>query len=342
MKVNNRRIVLAKRPNGLPSTENFRLETEVLPKIKQDELLLRAIYISLDPYIRGKLNDHKSYISSIAIDNVIECGTVCQVQDSKHPQFEKGEWVLAYTGWQDYAVSDGEGLVKLGKSAANPSYALGIMGMPGFTAYVGLLHIAQVQAGDTLVVAAAAGPVGGTVGQIAKLKGARVIGVAGGTEKCRYVEQQLGFDLCLDHYADDFAEQLADNCPSGIDIYYENVGGKVFDAVLPLLNVAARIPVCGLISQYNQTELPNGPDRLSMLMANILGKRLKIQGFIIFDHYQQYFEQFQIDMALWLKNGDIQYGEHIVQGLENTPEAFIGLFSGKNHGKLVMQINTAI
>ncbi len=264
--------------------------------------------------------------------------TVCQVEVSNHPDFEVGEWVLAYTGWQSYAVSNGEGLLKLGKSPSHPSYALGVMGMPGFTAYMGLLDIGQPKQGDTLVVAAATGPVGATVGQIGKLKGCKVVGIAGGEEKCRHAVETLGFDVCIDHKADDFAEQLAAACDKGIDVYYENVGGKVFDAVLPLLNTGARIPVCGLISQYNATELPEGPDRMYMLMGTLLVKRIKMQGFIIFDDYGHRYDEFATDMSKWLAEGKIQYKEQVVDGLENAPQAFMGLLEGKNFGKLVIKV----
>ncbi|MBS3798013.1 MULTISPECIES: NADP-dependent oxidoreductase [unclassified Pseudoalteromonas] len=335
----NRRIVLASRPHGAPTAANFRLETSAKPEPQAGEILLRSVYLSLDPYMRGRMSDAESYAEPVAVNDVMVGGTVCQVEQSHNSDFEPGEWVLAYTGWQDYGISDGKDLIKLGKNPAHPSYALGVMGMPGFTAYMGLLDIGQPKAGDTLVVAAATGPVGATVGQIGKLKGCRVIGVAGGAEKCRYAEEVLGFDKCLDHYADDFAEQLAATCDQGIDIYFENVGGKVFDAVMPLLNTGARVPLCGLVSQYNATELPQGQDRLSLLMGQLLIKRIKMQGFIIFDDYGHRYDEFANDMSQWLAQGHIQYKEQIVTGLDNAPEAFMGLLEGKNFGKLVIKVN---
>lgn len=338
---NNRRIVLASRPVGAPTQDNFRLETVAVPSIKEGEVLLRSIYLSLDPYMRGRMNDAKSYAEPVAIDEVMVGATVCQVEQSQHSDYQVGEWVLAYTGWQDYGVSNGEGLVKLGMEPSQPSFALGIMGMPGFTAYMGLLDIGQPKEGDTLVVAAATGPVGATVGQIGKLKGCRVIGVAGGEEKCRHAKEVLGFDECIDHKAEDFAEQLAAACDKGIDVYFENVGGKVFDAVMPLLNTGARIPVCGLISQYNATSLPDGPDRMSALMGMLLVKRIKMQGFIIFDDYAHRYNEFATQMADWLAQGKIQYKEQVVEGFENTPQAFIGLLQGENFGKLVIKTNQA-
>ncbi|MDK9760962.1 NADP-dependent oxidoreductase [Vibrio sp. D420a] len=338
---NNRRIVLASRPVGAPTQDNFRLETTAVPSIKNGEVLLRSIYLSLDPYMRGRMNDAKSYAEPVAIDEVMVGATVCQVEQSQHSDYQVGEWVLAYTGWQDYGVSNGEGLVKLGMEPSHPSFALGIMGMPGFTAYMGLLDIGQPKEGDTLVVAAATGPVGATVGQIGKLKGCRVIGVAGGEEKCRHAKEVLGFDECIDHKAEDFAEQLAAACDKGIDVYFENVGGKVFDAVMPLLNTGARVPVCGLISQYNATSLPDGPDRMSALMGMLLVKRIKMQGFIIFDDYAHRYNEFATQMADWLAQGKIQYKEQVVEGFENTPQAFIGLLQGENFGKLVIKTNQA-
>ncbi|HAS8121873.1 TPA: NADP-dependent oxidoreductase [Vibrio vulnificus] len=335
----NRQIVLASRPVGAPTAENFALKQSDIPTPAQGEMLLRSVYLSLDPYMRGRMSDAKSYAEPVGIDEVMVGGTVCQVEVSNHAEFEVGEWVLAYTGWQDYALSNGEGLIKLGKQPSHPSYALGVMGMPGFTAYMGLLDIGQPKEGDTLVVAAATGAVGSMVGQIGKLKGCRVIGIAGGEEKCQFAKETLGFDECIDHKATDFAEQLAKVCHNGIDIYFENVGGKVFDAVMPLLNTGARIPLCGLISQYNATSLPEGPDRMSMLMAQLLIKRIKMQGFIIFDDYGHRYGEFAADMTQWLAQGKIHYREHLVQGLENAPDAFIGLLEGKNFGKMVVQTN---
>ncbi|EIT7021162.1 NADP-dependent oxidoreductase [Vibrio vulnificus] len=335
----NRQIVLASRPVGAPTAENFTLKQSDIPTPAQGEMLLRSVYLSLDPYMRGRMSDAKSYAEPVGIDEVMVGGTVCQVEVSNHAEFEVGEWVLAYTGWQDYAISNGEGLIKLGKHPGHPSYALGVMGMPGFTAYMGLLDIGQPKEGDTLVVAAATGAVGSMVGQIGKLKGCRVIGIAGGEEKCQFAKETLGFDECIDHKATDFAEQLAKVCHNGIDIYFENVGGKVFDAVMPLLNTGARIPLCGLISQYNATSLPEGPDRMSMLMAQLLIKRIKMQGFIIFDDYGHRYGEFATDMSQWLAQGKIHYREHLVQGLENAPDAFIGLLEGKNFGKMVVQTN---
>ncbi|MFJ3456498.1 NADP-dependent oxidoreductase [Scandinavium goeteborgense] len=335
-----RRWVLASRPHGEPVQDNFRLEEGDIPTPGNGQLLLRTVYLSLDPYMRGRMSDAPSYSPPVEIGATMVGGTVSRVEQSNHAEYKTGDWVLSYSGWQNYEVSDGQGLVKLGDSLAHPSWALGILGMPGFTAYMGLLDIGQPKAGETLVVAAATGPVGATVGQIGKIKGCRVVGVAGGSEKCRYAVETLGFDVCLDHRSDDFAEQLAKACPQGIDVYYENVGGKVFDAVLPLLNTSARVPVCGLVSGYNATELPAGPDRLPLLMGTLLKKRIRMQGFIIGQDYGHRIGEFQADMGQWIKDGSIKYREQMTDGLENAPETFIGMLKGKNFGKVVIRVGS--
>ena len=334
----NRRWVLASRPHGAPVPGNFRLEEEAITPPGDGEVLLRNVYLSLDPYMRGRMSDEPSYSPPVEIAAVMVGGTVSRVEASNHSDFKPGEWVLSYSGWQDFAISKGSDLVKLGDHPEHPSWALGLLGMPGFTAYMGLLDIGQPKAGETLVVAAATGPVGATVGQIGKLKGCRVVGVAGGAEKCRHATDVLGFDICLDHHAPDFALQLAQACPQGIDIYYENVGGKVFDAVLPLLNTSARIPLCGLVSGYNATSLPTGPDRLPLLMATLLKKRIRLQGFIIGQDYGHRIHEFQREMGRWVQEGKIHYREQVTEGLENAPETFIGLLTGKNFGKVVIRL----
>lgn len=342
MSTNNRQILLASRPKGAPTDDDFRLVESAKPEPKEDEILLKTIYLSLDPYMRGRMNDAKSYADPVELDQVMVGGTVSQVEASNNDKFAVGDWVLSQNGWQDYSVSDGKDVMPLGKNPSNPSYALGIMGMPGFTGYMGLLDIGQPKKDETVVVAAATGPVGATVGQIAKIKGCKAIGVAGGEEKCRFAVETLGFDACIDHKADDFAEQLAKACSDGIDVYYENVGGKVFDAVLPLLNTKARIPLCGLVSQYNATELPSGTDRMGMLMGTLLVKRIKMQGFIIFDDYGDRYPEFAQDMGQWLKEGKIHYREQMVEGLDKAPQAFMGMLEGKNFGKLVVKVNEPI
>jgi NADPH-dependent curcumin reductase CurA len=265
-------------------------------------------------------------------------GTVSRVDASRHPDYQTGDLVVGYSGWQDYALSDGTGLTRLDGQMKQPSLALGVLGMPGFTAYMGLLDIGQPKAGETVVVAAASGAVGSVVGQIAKLKDCRAVGIAGGAEKCRFVVEELGFDACIDHHSADMPGQLAAACPRGIDVYFESVGGAIFAAVLPLLNAKARVPLCGMIAHYNDTSLPPGPDRLGLLVGTLLKKRIKMQGFIIFDDYGHRYGEFYQQMSAWLAEGRIKYREDIVEGLENAPEAFIGLLEGKNFGKLIVRI----
>ena len=334
----NRQFTLASRPVGAPTAENFNLINTEIPTPSQGEVLLRTVYLSLDPYMRGRMSDAKSYAEPVAIDEVMVGGAVCRVEKSLNDNFQVGDLVVAYTGWQDYALSNGDDLLKLPKALTTPSYALGVLGMPGLTAYMGLLDIGQPKAGETVVVAAASGAVGSLVGQIAKLQGCRVIGIAGSEEKCNYVTNTLGFDACLNHKDENLAKLLAEQCPAGIDVYFENVGGSVFDAVMPLLNSSARVPVCGLISQYNATELPSGPDRMSQLMGLILVKRIKMQGFIVFDDYGHRYNEFSEAMGQWLAEGKIQYREDKVIGLEQAASAFIGLLKGENFGKRVIEV----
>ncbi len=335
----NRRIVLAERPTGAPTDANFRMEESRIPSPGEGEVLLRTLYLSLDPYMRGRMSDAPSYAEPVPVGGVMEGGTVSRVEASRHPDYREGDLVVSYSGWQDYALSDGSGLVKLDPAMPRLSYALGVLGMPGFTAYMGLLDIGEPQAGETVSVAAATGAVGSVVGQIARLKGCRVVGIAGGPEKCAYAEAELGFDACIDHRSPDFPQRLAEACPRGIDVYFENVGGAVFDAVLPLLNPKARVPVCGLISQYNAERLPEGPDRTPLVMRAILTKRLKFQGFIIFSDYGDRFDEFLAQMSTWVAEGKIRYREDVVEGLENAPRAFMGLLEGRNFGKLVVRVS---
>jgi NADPH-dependent curcumin reductase len=334
----NRRIVLAARPKGAPAAQDFRLETAAVPAPGPGELLLRTLYLSLDPYMRGMMNEvAPAYTYSIQIGNPVVGGTVSRVVTSNNPKFKEGDLVLASSGWQDFALSNGEGLMPIA-GLAQPSQALGLFGMPSFTAYVGLLDIGQPKPGETVVVAAVTGAVGSVVGQVAKLKGARAVGIAGGAEKCRYAVEELGFDACLDHREPELGKRLAEACPQGIDVYFENVGGKVFDAVLPRLNVHARIPLCGFVASYNDAKLPDGPNRVPLLQSVLLGKRIRLQGFIIVDHYATRYADFRRDMVEWVKAGKVQLREDVVDGLENAPAAFMGLLEGKNFGKLVVKV----
>jgi len=335
----NRRFVLASRPKGPPVAKNFRLETQAVPEPGPGQVLLQTLWLSLDPYMRGRMAEGPSYAPCVALDAVMVGETVSRVVASNNDRFAPGDLVLSFSGWQDYALSDGGDLRRLPDGIENPSWALGVQGMPGFTAWYGLDRIGQPKPGETLVVAAASGPVGGTVGQIAKMRGLRVVGVAGGEKKCRHVVEELGFDVCLDHRAPDFAEQLKTACPNGIDVYFENVGGKVFDAVLPLLNDFARIPVCGVVAHYNDDYgLGPGPDRLPNFSSLVLRKRWRFEGFIILDHYETDHAAFERDIMEWVRKGRVKYVEDVVDGLEAAPDAFIGLLEGRNYGKLVVRV----
>ncbi len=334
----NRQIVLAARPQGEPKESDFRLVETPVPEPGLGQMLLRTIYLSLDPYMRGRMNAGPSYAPPVEIGAVMGGGTVCRVEASNIPEFKVGDIVEAYTGWQEHALSDGRGVRKLDPSLAPISTALGVLGMPGMTAWAGLMNIGQPKAGETVVVAAASGAVGSVVGQLAKIKGCRVVGIAGGERKCRYVVDELGFDACIDHRSSDFAESLKAACPDGIDVYFENVGGAVFDAVLPLLNTFARVPVCGLIAYYNATGLPSGPDRVPMLMGQVLTKRLTLRGFIVFDFANQQ-PDFLAEVGPLVHDGRIKYREDIVEGLENAPGALIGLLKGENFGKVIVRVS---
>ncbi len=333
----NRQWLLAERPSGEPTSNTLRLAETSVPVPGDRQVLLRTVFLSLDPYMRGRMSDAPSYAAPVAVGDVMVGGTVSRVVESNLPAFAKGDWVLSYNGWQDYAVSDGRGVSNLGASPTHPSWALGVLGMPGFTAWAGLTLIGKPTVGETIVVAAATGPVGATVGQIGKLLGCRVVGVAGGAEKCAFAVDTLGFDACLDHREPDLRGRLAAAAPSGIDVYFENVGGAVFDAVLPLLNTRARIPLCGLVSQYNNTRLPDGPDRTGWLMGQILRKRITVQGFIVFEDFGPRYPEFAAAMHGWIAEGKIVYREDVVDGLENAPQAFIGMLRGDNFGKRVIR-----
>lgn len=334
----NTRIILQSRPEGRPSPDNFRLETVAVPEPQEGQVLLKIRYLSLDPYMRGRMSEGKSYVEPIALGHVMEGEAVAEVVSSRHADYAAGDMVVVFTGWQTFAVADADGLRKIDPAIAPVTTALGVLGMPGFTAYAGLLTIGQPKAGETVVVAAASGPVGSAVGQIAKLNGARTVGIAGGEKKCRALIEEFGFDVALDHYSPDFASQLQTACPSGIDVYFENVGGKVLEAVFPLLNTYARVPVCGLIAQYNSSGVFDGPDRLPLFLRDVLSKSLTIRGFIQREFSDQRPAFYQA-MAQWIAEGKVNYREDIVEGLANTPEAFIGLLEGKNFGKLIVEVS---
>jgi NADPH-dependent curcumin reductase len=331
-----RRIVLASRPVGEPKPSDFRIEEYPVSAPGDGQLLLRTIWLSLDPYMRGRMSDAASYAAPVQIGEVMEGGTVSEVIASNNASFKKGDIVLSRAGWQTHALSDGRGLSKIDPRLAPISTAVGVLGMPGMTAYAGLLEIGKPQPGETVVVAAASGAVGSAVGQIAKIKGARAVGIAGGKEKCDYVKSELGFDECLDHRDPDLAARLKDACAKGIDVYFENVGGAVFDAVFPLLNNFARVPVCGLIAHYNDTEA-KPPKWASRFMFATLAKRLTFRGFIVSDFAARQ-SDFLRDMSQWLRDGKVKHKEFVTEGLENAPSAFMGLLKGANFGKQLVRV----
>ena len=331
-----KRVVLVSRPVGEPKPSDFRAEEYAPPAAGAGEVLLRTIWLSLDPYMRGRMSDAPSYAAPVPIGGVMEGETVSEVIASNNPGFAKGDIVLSRSGWQTHAVSDGKALTKVDPSIAPISTAVGVLGMPGMTAYSGLLEIGKPKAGETVVVAAASGAVGSAVGQIARIKGARAVGIAGGKDKCDYVTRELGFDACLDRRDPDLAAKLKEACPKGIDVYFENVGGAVFEAVFPLFNFFARMPVCGLIAQYNATEAST-PKWAGMLMRNVLTKRLTIRGFIVTD-FAALRADFLRDMSQWVREGKVKYKESVTDGIDNAPTAFMGLLKGANFGKQLVRV----
>ena len=332
------RITLAARPQGVVRPGDFRFEEAEMPKPGPGGMLLKVQYLSLDPYMRGRMDDRKSYAPSTALGAVMPGESIAIVLESRHPGFSVGDIVLAHTGWQTHAISDGSRTTRVDPALAPVTTRLGVLGMPGFSAYSGLKVIGRPVQGETVVVAAASGPVGSLVGQLARIAGARAVGIAGGNMKCRFVKQELGFDEALDHRATDFPSQLAAACPAGIDVYFENVGGAVWDAVLPLLNQFARVPVCGLIAQYNAGQAPGTTDRLSTAMRAILSNRITVQGFINYDFANDHYDDFLREISQGLADGRIRYREDIVEGLEKAPEAFIGMLEGRNFGKALVRL----
>jgi NADPH-dependent curcumin reductase CurA len=333
-----RQIVLAARPQGRPKPSDFRLEETAIPTPSAGQALLRVQYLSLDPYMRGRMDDRKSYATPVPLGGVMEGESVAVVIASKHPAYSEGDIVLAHTGWRTHALSDRADLRKLDPTVAPVTTGLGVLGMPGFTAYGGLRVIGKPKSGETVVVAAASGPVGSLVGQLGKIAGARAVGIAGGPEKCTYIKDELRFDAAIDHRAADFPAQLAAACPNGIDVYFENVGGAIWQAVLPLLNKFARVPVSGLIAQYNGVERGDGTDRLPATMREILSKSLTVRGFINYEFADEHYAAFLREVGAGIANGRIRYREDFVDGLENAPEAFIGMLEGRNFGKLIVRV----
>jgi NADPH-dependent curcumin reductase len=333
-----KQIVLASRPKGAPTAENFRLEAAPIPPLPPGGLLLRVLYLSLDPYMRGRMDDAKSYAKSVDIGEPMRGEAVCEVVKSDRSGYAAGDIVLAQTGWRTHAAWDGAALRKLDPKTAPITTGLGVLGMPGFTAYSGLNVIGKPKPGETVVVAAASGPVGSLVGQLAKMAGARAVGIAGGAEKCRYVMEELRFDAAIDHRVPDFSAKLEAACPKGIDVYFENVGGAIWQAVLPLLNTYARVPVCGLIAQYNAAAPAAGPNLLPATMRATLTKSLTLRGFINTEFVADHYPAFLKTVSAGIANGSIRYREDITEGFENAPAAFMGMLQGKNFGKALVHV----
>jgi len=329
----NRQIVLKSRPVGAPTESNFELIDSSVPEPSEGQFLARTIYLTVDPYMRGRMSGLKTYIDPQPVNAVMQGGTVSQVIKSRHGKFSEGDFLLGFDGWQEYAVSDGKGAQKLDPLKGSLSLALGVLGMPGLTAYSGLLDMGKPKAGETVVVSAAAGAVGSVVGQIAKIKGCRAVGFAGSAEKCQIVKKEFGFDACINYKTENLHDALRIACPQGIDVYFDNVAGDILDAVLQQINVGARIPLVGMISQYNAVEPPPGPNLLPVLI-----KRATIQGFIVSDHFNR-MPEFLRDVSQWIKEGPLKYREHLVHGIDEAPRAFLGLFRGENVGKVIVQVS---
>lgn len=329
----NKQWRLKQRPVGAPSNETWDYTETEVPSISDGELLIRIDYISIDPAMRGWLNDAKSYIEPVQVGDVMRAGTVGEVIESKHEKFKVGDFVSGHNGVQSYAVSDGTGLYKVDPSLAPLSYYLGVLGMPGMTGYFGLLKTGMPKAGETVVVSGAAGAVGGLVGQIAKIKGCRVVGIAGGAEKCQFLIDELGFDAAVDYKNENVKQALKKACPKGVDVFFDNVGGDILDDVLTQINVHARIVICGAISQYNNTTPVKGPSNYLSLLVN----RARMEGIVVFDNIKEYPVAMK-DIAGWIQAGDITVKDHIVTGIETFPETLMMLFKGENFGKLVLKV----
>ena len=332
-------VRLARRPEGEPDDDTFSFEDHDLPDLDDGQVLLRVVYLSLDPYMRGRMSDVKSYAEPVAVGDVLVGGTVCVVEESRDPSLAAGDMVLSYSGWQTHAVAEAKALRKLDPSVVPVSTAVGVLGMPGFTAYAGLLELGRPQPGETVVVAAATGPVGSAVGQIAKIQGARAVGIAGGEAKQKLLAEEFGFDVALDHRSPTFTDELDEAVPDGVDVYFENVGGKVGREVLKRMNLYGRVPVCGLVADYNATGAPDGPDRAPALMRQVLTKSLTIRGFIQSEFAKSHGRDFVRDMSGWVADGSVRYREDVVDGLDSAPEAFRGMLRGRNFGKVLVRVS---
>jgi len=328
----NRQILLKSRPAGMPTPANFEAADAPMPSLADGGVLRRTLYLSVDPYMRGRMSDAPSYAPPVGLGEVMGGHTVSEVVESRDASFRAGDIVAGYDGWQQFAAGPGKDLRKIDPAATPVTTALGVLGMPGFTAFVGLYDIGQPKAGETVVVSAASGAVGSVVGQLAKTRECRAVGVAGSREKCRFVVDDLGFDACVNYKSDDLAAALKEACPSGVDVYFDNVGGAVLAAALRILNRGARIPLCGMISEYNATEIPGGPS-----LRPLLVHRAMIKGFIVSDHYDR-FPAFLREVTPLVQSGRIKYREDVVDGLDAAPAALVGLFEGRNFGKMLVRV----
>ncbi len=329
----NRRIVLASRPEAYPEPRHFRLEEVAIPQPREGEALVRTIWLSLDPYMRGRMREGPSYAAPVEIGGVMTGGIVGRVVESRTPELAVGDIVDGSLGWQEYAVARPGQLRKVDPDLAPISTALGVLGMPGMTAYFGFLDVGKPEVGDTVVVSAASGAVGQVVGQIARIMGCRVVGTAGSDEKVDFIVNELGFDAGINYKTEDVDAALAAACPDGIDVYFDNVGGFVTDAVMQQINVHARISVCGQISQYNLPTPELAPPNVGLLIQ----KQARMEGFLVFNFAHRH-EHARQRMAAWIRSGDLRYREDVVEGLENAPTAFIGMMTGENFGKLVVKV----
>ena len=327
-----RSVVLKRRPSGSPRVEDFEIVEDRVPDPQPGEVITRTLWLSIDPYMRGRLSDRKSYAPPVQIGEVMTGESIGEVVASSDPDFSPGDPVRGSRGWQTHSLTPGEQLTKLPRDAAPLSAYLGVLGMPGTTAYSGMKDIGQPKPGETVVISAASGAVGSVAGQIAKRAGARVVGIAGGPDKCLFVQETLGFDDCIDHRTSDLRDALLAACPKGIDVYFENVGGAVQAAAFEQLNPFARVVMCGMVAQYNAVEMPPGPN-----LAFVIGKRVKIQGLIVSDKPER-FEEWRGLASPWVKDGTLRYREDVYEGLENAPAALIGLLSGQNFGKLLVKV----
>ena len=328
-----KQIVLASRPKGLPVEDNFKTNTIELPEIKSGEVLLRALYYSVDPYMRGRMNDVKSYAPPFQIDNPLAGSVIAKVVESKSNHFKSGDEIVGILPWQEYMIADQKNLKLIDTSIAPASYYLGILGMTGLTAYFGFILIGKPKAGETVVVSGAAGAVGVVVGQIAKIMGCYVVGIAGSDEKVKLVKEQFGFDQAINYKTTpDMEKAIALACPNGVDIYFDNVGGAISDAVISNINFHARIPLCGQISLYNSLEIPTGPRIQPMLLT----RSVLMQGFIV-GNFTEHFHEGIKQLGQWVKDGKLKFSETIEHGFEKLPAALIGLFKGENTGKMIVE-----